>query len=314
MQLPKIVSTDKPIEEPNRALILRWLQSRLAESDYGWLCSQLDKVAASNSDRDLHVALGLIPRKLGRIDLNLNSFELSAAEQQIPGWRPVNWTVDIAARVLVLCHLTDRGKESFGELIVDLCRTADLAESIAIYSGLPLYPYSKALDQQVSEGLRSNIKAVFEAIAHNNPYPANYFDKNRWNHMVLKALFVESWLSPIAGLDDKANHELAIKLCDYAHERWAAAREISYELWRCVGPFATNEMIQDLEKVVVSGKIIEKHAALLALSQNNSPRAQRIVENYPAIHHKIDNGELSWRTIEAVTSLAPNTTHTEQSS
>ena len=45
--------------------------------------------------------------------------------------------------------------------------------------------------------------------------------------MVLKALFVESTLHPIQGLDARANEALAHMLCDYAHERWAAGRPVS---------------------------------------------------------------------------------------
>ncbi len=73
-------------------------------------------------------------------------------------------------------------------------------------------------------------------MAHRNPYPSERFAENRWNHMVLKAIFVGSPLHPIQGLDARANPPLARMLCDYAHERWAAGRPVSPELLRCVGP------------------------------------------------------------------------------
>jgi len=125
--------------------------------------------------------------------------ELTEAQAHIEGWNPDRWSVDIAARILVMCQLAEQRGEHFGETLTDLCRNADLAESIALYSGVSLYPNSDLVDQQIGEGLRTNMRSVFEAIAHQNPYPAEYFDENRWNHMVLKALFIDSTLAPIYG-------------------------------------------------------------------------------------------------------------------
>ena len=97
------------------------------------------------------------------------------------------------------------------------------------------------------------MRAVFEAVAHRSPYPKEQFAENRWNHMVLKALFVGSALHPIQGLEERANPTLARMLCDYAHERWAAGRPVSPELWRCVGPHADAEALADLQRVLATG-------------------------------------------------------------
>ena len=68
--------------------------------------------------------------------------------------------------------------------------------------------------------------------------------------MVLKALFVGSELGPIAGLDDRANPELARILIDYARERWAAGRPVTPELWRPVMPFADDREIKaELDRI-----------------------------------------------------------------
>ena len=121
------------------------------------------------------------------------------------------------------------------------------------------------------------MRAVFEAVAHRNPYPSEQFAENRWNHMVLKALFVGSTLHPIQGLDERANPPLARMLCDYAHERWAAGRPVSPELWRCVGPHADAEALADLQRVLATGDASERKAAALALAACPDPRASALL-------------------------------------
>ncbi len=280
-------------------LLQRWLTERASRENCDWLQAQLDKILRANSDRDLHITLGMIPRKFGRDDLSLSADELAAAHAARPNWNPAGWSIDTAARVLVLCHLAERGEEQFGATFTDLSRSADLAESIALYSGVPLYPAGDALDEQIGEGLRTNMRAVFEAIAHHNPYPAENFSENRWNHMVLKALFIDSTLAPIQGLDDRANAELATILCDYAHERWAAGRPVTPELWRCVGPFATGPMIDDLARVIDNGTELERQAALLALAASSDPAAREIVGKFPETGEAIANGSLTWDSLTA---------------
>ena len=278
-------------------LLELWLSHRLSDEQRAWLKAQRQKILKSNSDRELHITLGLIPRRLGREDLNVSDCELNAADQAVRGWNPSAWSIDTAARVSVLCGIAEHDPDAFKATIVDLCRHADLAEGIALYSGIALYPHSESLDKLIGEGLRTNMRAVFEAIAHNNPYPAAHFDENRWNHMVLKALFIDSTLAPIQGLDKRANAELATVLCDYAHERWAAARPVTVELWRCVGPFATGSMIDDLQRVAESKMKIEHKAGALALSQCQDQKAQEILSSYPQTASLIANGSLTWDAI-----------------
>lgn len=212
-----------------------------AGEDAGWVRDSLAKIESGGPERDLHIFLGLAPRRLGKSDLVLSESDLALATSAHAGWNPSGWSIDGAARVLAL--LSVASNRPFSERFKDLRRTADLAELIALYRGLPLYPDPETLDFEVGEGLRSNIKAVFEAIAHNNPYPRDHFDDHRWNHMILKALFVDSALSPIVGLEERANFELARILVDYAQERGAARRSISDELWIPVRPFQNDPEI-----------------------------------------------------------------------
>ena len=282
-----------------RDLLTTWLKRQLAGPARAWLEGELARLGPGTPEKDLYIALGMAPRKLGRADLALGPSDLEQAEAARPGWDPRGLSVDQAARILILLVAGGSG-EAFATRFRQLCRTADVAEAIAFYRGLPLYPDPERLETQAAEGTRTNMRAIFEAVAHNSPYPREQFAQNRWNHMVLKALFVGSQLHPIQGLDERANLELAGMLSDYAHERWAAGRPVSPELWRCVGPHAVEAgALGDLQRVLASGSAPERKAAALALAACPDPAAKAQLGAAPDLAALIERGELSWERLVA---------------
>jgi hypothetical protein len=262
-----------------RKLLRGWLQRQLEAQQSAWLDAQVVALEADPSDETLAVAFGMAPRRLGKADLALAPDDFKLGDEVLPGWQPQGWSLTDGARILFLSGLRQNEKP-FAERFRALCRTADVAELIALYRGLPLYPDAAALEPQVGEGLRSNMRAVFEAIAHRNPYPRKYFDQHRWNHMVLKALFIGSPLAPIQGLDERANPELARIMRDFAHERWAAGRPVPFEIWRCVGPFADEGALEDLARALQSHEPRERQAAASALSACPDPKAAQLLSRH----------------------------------
>ena len=117
--------------------------------------------------------------------------------------------------------------------------------------------------------------------------------------MVVKALFIGSTLHPIQGLQERANPSLARILCDYAHERWAAGRSITPELWRCVGPFADDAVIDDLRRVVDTGSDVDSKAAGLALAATDNGAARDLLETMPEIAREVAEGRLTWDSLAA---------------
>lgn len=279
-----------------RELIRAWLKRRLDAGRIEWLDAQAAALARDPSDETLAIALGMIPRKLGKGDLSLDEAETAAAGRAIEGWDPRGWSATDAARILLLSGLPASAKP-FAVRFRELCQTADVAELATLYRGLPLYPEPASLVEQVGEGLRSNMRQVFEAIAHRNPYPRKHFDDHRWNHMVLKALFIGSPIAPIQGLDERANAELARIMCDFAHERWAAGRPVPFEIWRCVGPFAEGPAIDDLARVLWRGETIERRAAALALAASPDSRAAQLLQQVPALAGEVSSSKLTWATL-----------------
>ncbi len=280
-------------------LLREWLVARLDAPQRAWLDSQLDSLATDASDSALHIAFGMVPRMLGKAELALNAAHLAAAERALPGWLPQGWSVADAGRILLLGQVSNSAP-NFVPLFRSLCATADVVELTALYRGLPLYSDPQALLDQVGEGLRSNMRGVFEAIIHANPYPKLHFDEHRWNHMVLKALFVGSALSSIQGLDGRANAELARMLCDFAQERRAAGRPVPFEIWRCVGPFAQGPVLDSLARALASPDPTERSAAALALAASPDPAAARLLATVPTLQQGVSQGRLSWATLHAV--------------
>ena len=185
----------------------------------------------------------------------------------------------------------------FFETFEKLCRMGEMQELVAYYSGLPLYPAPERFRARAAEGLRTNMQVVFEAVAHENPYPAEHLDEGAWNQMVLKALFIGSALHPMQGLERRANPRLTTMLCDYAHERWAASRTISPELWRCVGAAADDAAIEDLHRALSEeGAPGQREAAALALYRVGG-EAARLLDASPELKQRIDNGSLTWTSL-----------------
>lgn len=246
------------------ALLARWLTRQLPVEAGNWLLAQRDRLRAGVTERDFNLAISWVPRRLDKSGLVLDTPDLAAAQDARPGWDPRGWSLDQAGRLLLLLAGGASGAE-FARRLRGLLATADLAETIAFLRGLPLYPDAELHRMRAREGVRSAVTPFFEAVAHANPYPAEQFDDSAWNQMVLKALFIGSRLAPIQGLDRRANLVLARMLRDYAHERWAAGRPVSPELWRCVGPFADEAARRDLMHVLRTGDAAEQAAARAAL-------------------------------------------------
>jgi len=281
-----------------RELLARWLSRQLQADATAWLEQSAAQIQSSNKDADVYLTVSLVTRKIGKADLALSDTDLRDANTTRPGWDPRGWSADQAARVLLVLAM-QQDPSRLARVLEQLCNSADVSELVAFYRGLPLYPDQPRYLARATEGLRTNIKSAFEAIALRNPYPNEQFPEAAWNQMVLKALFVGSALWPIIGLDRRSNPALAQMLSGYAHERWAAGRPVSPELWRCVGPYATGTALKDLERVLKEGTDPERRAAALALRASPDPGANALLQRDAALARAVAGGELTWERVVA---------------
>ncbi|MEL6383672.1 MAG: EboA family metabolite traffic protein [Cyanobacteria bacterium J06626_18] len=286
------------VSHPSRIAnqLQEWLSKRLEGSGRAWLDEATQQFAENASERVLFTRFSAASRKVGKADLTLTEDELKIAQTLRTGWMPRQWSVDQAVRTVLLLTFPSEKADRYLAALEKLFAAADVAEQVALYQTLPLFPHPERFMARAIDGLRTNITAVFNAIVLHNPYPADYFNEAAWNQMVLKALFVDSRLSQIQGLDARANGKLAKMLSDYAHERWAAGRAVNPQLWRPIGPFAEGKLLTDLERVLTQGEPFEQQAAALALSSAPVPEAKGLLDRKPELKQAIADGQLTWQT------------------
>ena len=280
-----------------QALILNVLEMNLNDEAFSKIESAFNRILEGAEDWEVYSSFSGVPKYTGKETITLSKEDQQNAESIRPGWRPDIWQVDQLGRTLLVLGIAERPKEEFLDKLEKIFITSDMGEAEALYQSLPVLPYPEDLTQRAAEGVRSNITSVFNAVAHHNPYPADYMDDDAFNQIVLKALFVGSPLYKIQGLDRRANRKLAKMLIEYAHERWSAGRVISPELWRPVGPFIDENTIDEMKKVLNETDDIHKHAAILALKSSESDAAKKLLDQNSDLLSNVQEKEVTWEDI-----------------
>ena len=279
--------------EACQTYLLTILTAQLPESGRVWLQQQL---ATAASERAFYLAFSAAPRFVGKLALHLTAEQLTEANHLRAGFNPAAWTADQAARTLLLLQAPPQSPADYAARLDRLFSTADLGELGALYAALPLLPYPEIHVKRAAEGVRTTMTSVFDAIALRNPYPHDYLPEEAWNQLVLKAVFNARPLHQIYGLDQRRNAPLARMLIDYAHERWAAGRTLTPEVWRLVGPYLTAEHVPDIQRLLLSPNELENQAATLALAESDASVAELLRQN-PAIGEIPKHSSFSWQSI-----------------
>ena len=161
-----------------------------------------------------------------------------------------HWTLPRLLRVWMLIQLPPIDRVSYTALIERLFRYGELEELVALYSALPVFHYPDAWQARCTEGIRSNIGGVREAVMTDNPYPAAYLTESEWNQLILKAFFTDADIDRVVGLHERNNARLAAALIDYAYERHAAGRPIHPMLWQLATPFIDERAYALMQRIV----------------------------------------------------------------
>jgi hypothetical protein len=216
-------SIDRKVRNIND-IFRNWLSSRIPQKSLDWLDCKYKEITEAYCDRTFFSAFSAVSRYMGKQDLNLSDRE------SVNYKLAKHWTVDQIGRTLLLLALPREDSKQYLQTLERLFNAADVRELVTLYQALPFLSYPEQLQKRAAEGVRSNMTAVFNAVALNNSYPAEYFDDLAWNQMVLKALFVGSSILQIQGLQERINPKLVRMLGDYVSERQSANRSVPQEV------------------------------------------------------------------------------------
>ena len=261
-----------------------------------WLNSLTEKISTDPAPTKLFLAFSQSSRFFKKDNLHLFEAEKNQASTLVAGFDPSNWDVLQTARTYLLLQFSP-GKEAWLKAVNQLFETGDMHEQQALYAALPVMPYPEDLLTRAVDGCRTNMTLIFDAIALNNPYPPTHFPEANWNQLVLKSIFMQRPIYRIQRLDERRNQALAEIASDFAHERWAAGRPVMPELWRLVGPFLNDTLLEDLKKVIFSEDQLEVEAGVLAAYQSNFAPAKDLLQSFPELVSAIEYGEISWEKI-----------------
>ncbi len=273
------------------------IEQNSTEQALNWLQQQKEKLGEPVSVQRFNLTFTAIPRFMGKqaVQPAAPFIELSAGDRFfIQGA-----TLDKLVRIWWLLQLPAADKDIYINVIEGLFDAADMNEQAALYAALPLLAWPQAWIFRTTEGIRSNIGPVQEAVMLYNIYPARNLEEPAWNQLVMKAFFTDKPIHLIIGLDERANQKLAATLTDYAHERWAAGRKVHPMLWRLVGPFINADNFPDIQRIWHSELNVEKEAAGLACASSTYAPAQSLLEQSATLREEIAGHRLTWDTIAA---------------
>ncbi len=274
--------------------LLKILEDNVSEENKAWLSSKIKNIVETQSTKDLYLTYSLISTKI-KTTARLSFSEDSDGLGDYLGIQQAN--LQQIARIYLLFKVLEAKEDFFKSKVANIIEVADKSELETFLKFLVLLPNPENYKAQAVEALRTNISTVFDAIALNNPYPALYFNEQQWNQMYLKAAFMQQDLTAIEQVDKRANQELARIISDYAHERWAASREIDPHFWRPVSNYMDQGLLQDMKKLLASNNLAEKRAAALCCYNSNLPEAKDLLEPFPDLEKGIQEGSITWGLI-----------------
>lgn len=284
-------------EKTKVSLFLRKiLDEQLDAKEREWISLQEERLRSNFAWRTFYLVFSSASRFIRKHTLELSQKQLIEANIIQKGFEPKYWDLLQCVRSYLLLLLPEEDENNYVSNLTKLHETADIDEQVALYNTLSFLSYPKKMRKRCAEGLRTNITDVFDAIALNNPYPADFLDQDAWNQMILKAVFMQRPLYRINGVGARANPELARMLIDFAHERWAAKRPVSPELWRLVGPFMGKNDIINIQKVI-KGEPLEVQAGILACSMSELSEAKDLLNQFSDIKKDIEKDRLNWKII-----------------
>ena len=269
------------------------LKNNLKDKIWDWYSEKLNYIIKNESSKDLFLMYSICGTKIKELNFTYenNKEELSYINIQKANLLELS-------RIYMLVKVLKKKRDFFLDKVKNLIHIADKREMETFLKFLIFLPEPKDFHFHAVDALRTNISSVFDAIAINNPYPSLYFTNEEWNQMYLKAAFMERNIKDILNIEKRANKDLARIISDYAHERWAASRDINPEIWQPTTQFLNEILLKDMNVLFKSKNIQENKAAALCCYHSNNDLAKKKLDKYPKLKNLILSNKLTWENFK----------------
>jgi hypothetical protein len=266
---------------------------------WDWLDYKLKQILSSETDALYFMTFSAVSQYFGKSHLTTTEEEVKKANTLRKDWRIDRWSLTQTARTYLLLSFAEKYPERFNETLDKIIGAADMFELIAIYQAMSLFPNPDRYSLHATNGIRSNMISVFDAIALNNPYPADYFNDLAWKQVVLKTLFVDSRIEQVIGIKRRAHQDLGTALCNTVEERFAAHRPIKLEMWSILGLCADSDMVRKLKGFLEHKDPILQQGALIACDSSTLPEAKALMHQHEALQKDIQTELNAMRAFQA---------------
>lgn len=275
--------------------LLKIIESNITEEVEKWLEEKIDFIIKDQSSKELYLTYSLIATKIKAEE----NFEIPIDDTNLKKYILVQkGNIQQIARIYLLIHVLNSNNDFFAPKVANIIQIADTTELETFLKFMIILPNAEYYKNVAVDALRTNISTVFNAIAYNNPYPSIYFDEQQWNQMYLKTAFMQGDLNAILDIDKRGNKELARIISDYAHERWAASRDIDPYFWCPVSKFIDDNLLNDMKRLLKSENSYENKAAALCLYNSDNSKAQVLLKTYPELLKNVEQKNISWNSLK----------------
>jgi hypothetical protein len=227
------------------------LEGRAKPEGLDWLRETSAAVAADPTA--LRTKFPMVGRKVGR-----DTLEADADPSDV--WA---WTIDDAARVLLLVAAGERAE---GEL-AELYRFGDAAERRGILRALPYLDLEDRGLPLVDDAIRTNDTRLIAAAL--GPYATQHLSDAQYDQAILKCVFVGVPITGLDGIPERVTPDGARMLAAFVHERVAAGRDLPPAVWTVIDKYPDADEIAAIEAELQSPFEDRRAAAERALSYRN---------------------------------------------
>jgi hypothetical protein len=224
------------------------LDARAKPEGLAWLREASASVAAEPAA--IRTRFPMVARKVGRepLDPEADPADIFA------------WTIDDAARTLLLLALGEAAESELAELY----RFGDAAERRGILRALPYLDLGDRGLYLTDDAIRTNDTRLIAAAL--GPYATEHLTDAMYDQAVLKCVFVGVPITGLDGVPERVTPDGARMLAAFVHERVAAGRDVPAEVWIVIDKYPHAEEIAAIEAELDSEFDDRRAAAERALS------------------------------------------------